>query len=244
MRRIALPALALAVLAACGGGEPDRARERPRLTTVDGKGLEALEAPGRGPLAAYVTRTTWLRAAPGGRPLVRLRRKTQWGSPRVLSVVEQRGPWVAVLAPELRNHQVGWLDARRATRLLRVPYTIEVRLGPRVLIVRRDGRVMARTRIAVGRPSAPTPVGRFAVTDKLLTGSDHSPYGCCALALSGHQPRIPQGWGGGDRLAIHATPAPETIGQAASLGCMRATNGVMRRLVYQIPLGTPVRVRS
>jgi hypothetical protein len=242
MRRIALPALALAVLAACGG-EQDRAGERPRLTTVDGKGLEPLEVPGRGPLAAHVTRATLLRATPGGRPLARLRRTTQWGSPRILSVVEQRGPWVAVLASELRNHQVGWLDARRA-RLLRVPYTIEVRLRRRVLIVRRHGRVVARARVAVGRPSAPTPVGRFAVTDKLLTGSDYSPYGCCALALSGHQPRVPQGWGGGDRLAIHATPAPETIGQAASLGCLRATNGVMRRLVHRIPLGTPVRVRS
>lgn len=241
MRRIVLPALALAALAACGG--EDRPGERPRLTTVDGKGLETLEVPGRGPLAAHVSRTTWLRATPAGRPLARLRHKTQWGSPRVLSVVEQRGPWVAVLAPELRNHQVGWLDARRA-RLLRVPYTIDVRLARRVLIVRRDGRVVARTRIAIGRPSAPTPVGRFAVTDKLLTGDDYSPYGCCALALTGHQPRIPQGWGGGDRLAIHATPSPETIGQAASLGCLRATNGVMRRLVHQIPLGTPVRVRS
>jgi hypothetical protein len=238
-RRLALPALAAAVLAGCGGAEKER--EAPRLK----RGDAALKVPaGSGALAAHVRQTTWLRATPGGRPLKRLKRKTEWGSPRVLSVVEQRGPWVAVLAPELRNHQVGWLDARSATRLMRVPYTIDVRLGRRLLVVRRHGRVVSRTRVVIGRPSAPTPVGRFAVTDKLLTGNDFSPYGCCALALSGHQTRVPQGWGGGDRLAIHATPSPETIGQAASLGCLRATNGVMRKLVYRIPLGTPVRVRG
>jgi len=97
--------------------------------------------------------------------------------------------------------------------------------------------------VAVGSPSTPTPTGRFAVTDKLLTGDASSPYGCCILALSGRQPRTPQGWGGGDRLAIHATPLEETIGTAASLGCLRAAGRVMRRLVATVPLGTVVTIR-
>ena len=64
------------------------------------------------------------------------------------------------------------------------------------------------------------------------------------LALTGHQPLIPQGWGGGDRIAIHATPSPETIGHAASTGCLRTTNAVMRRLVRRVPLGTRVYVHD
>ena len=239
MRRLVPPVLAAALLASCGAEA--RAPEHPRRAVTTSW---AREVPGRGPLAAHVSRATWLRAAPGGRPLARLPAKTQWGSPRVLSVVERRGPWLAVLAPELRNHQVGWVDARRATRLLRVEYTIDVSLSRRFMTVRRGGRVVARSRVAIGRPSAPTPRGRFAITDKLLTGNDQGPYGCCVLALNGRQPRVPQGWGGGDRLAIHATPSPETIGQAASLGCLRAPNLLMRRLVHQIPLGTPVRIRA
>jgi lipoprotein-anchoring transpeptidase ErfK/SrfK len=185
----------------------------------------------------------WLRATPGGRRLVRVKSKTEFGSPRVFAVVRRRGPWVAVMAAELNNGHVGWLDARSFTQLYRVPYTMEISLSRRTLTVRRLGRRLLRTSVAIGMPSAPTPIGRFAVTDKLLTGEPDGPYGCCALALTGHQPHIPQGWGGGDRIAIHATPSPETIGQAASHGCLRARTAVMRRLVYEIPLGTPVIVR-
>ena len=60
-------------------------------------------------------------------------------------------------------------------------------------------------RIAMGGASTPTPTGRFAVTDKILFRNARGPYGCCALALTGHQPRLPSGWKGGDRIAIHST---------------------------------------
>jgi L,D-transpeptidase catalytic domain len=231
MSRVVLPALVLAALAGgCGGDRPSDRATTPQVL-------------GQGHIVAHVSRTTWLRASPGGRRLARLPRRTEFGSARVLAVVGWRGPWVAVLAPELPNHRVGWLDSRRNTRLLRIPYSMEVALGPRRLIVRHLGRVVARVPVAVGRPGTSTPIGRYAVTDKVATGNPGGPYGCCALALTGHQPRLPQGWGGGDRLAIHATAATETIGQAVSLGCVRTTNEVMRRLFRRITLGTPVRVR-
>ena len=85
--------------------------------------------------------------------------------------------------------------------------------------------------VAVGRPGTETPTGRFAVTDKLRPGDPASPYGCCLLALSGHQTKLIAGWPGGDRLAIHATPSLWTVGKAASLGCMRARPGDIRRLM-------------
>ena len=69
-------------------------------------------------------------------------------------------------------------------------------------------------------------------------------YGCCAVALSGHQPNIPQGWDGGDRIAIHGTPATESIGQAASLGCLRAHDRDVKALIRALPLGAPVFVRD
>ena len=81
----------------------------------------------------------------------------------------------------------------------------------------------------------------FAITDGLqpLAGS---PYGCCILALSGHQPHVPQGWTGGDRLAIHGTDAPATIGAAASSGCLRAADGDVRRLMRRVGLGSVVEI--
>ena len=201
--------------------------------------------PGRGALTVRLAGPAVLRARPGARRvLARLKRGTRFGSPQVLLVVARRGQWVGVLAAELRNGQVGWLDASRGVRFARVTYALEASLSRRLLLVRRDGRVLLRVPIAIGRPSTPTPRGRFAVSDKLLPEDPGGPYGCCILALTGHQPRLLQGWGGGDRLAIHATRAEQTIGQPASRGCLRAPSAVMRRLVREIPLGTPVQIRT
>ena len=99
---------------------------------------------------------------------------------------------------------------------------------------------MRRFPVAVGRPGTPTPTGRFAVTDKLHPDSAGSPYGCCALALSGHQTKLLPGWPGGDRLAIHATDDESSIGNPVSLGCMRAESRQARWLINTIPLGAPV----
>jgi lipoprotein-anchoring transpeptidase ErfK/SrfK len=230
----ALAGLAVS-LAACGGEVPAKPKpRRPGLAPV----------PGTGTLTAYVTQAKQLRARPGGRRLVLMKPWTEWRSPRVVTVVRRRGNWLAVLAPELPNNRAGWIDGRRDVKLFRTPWSIVVDLSRRTVTVRHDDRLVLRTLVAVGRPASPTPRGRFAVTDRLTTGSDNGPYGCCVLALTGRQPLIPQGWGGGDRIAIHATPSPETIGQAATTGCLRTTNAIMRGLVRRVPLGTRVYVQD
>jgi len=86
-----------------------------------------------------------------------------------------------------------------------------------------DGnRVERRIAVGVGGPGSPTPKGRFSITDKLPGSAYGSAYGCCILALSGHQTNTPPGWTGGNRLAIHGTNNPSTIGRGASAGsCTR-----------------------
>ena len=80
------------------------------------------------------------------------------------------------------------------------------------------------------------------MTDK-LPGSRFGPYyGCCILALTGHQPNLPSGWTGGDRLAIHGTDAPSSIGAASSAGCLRASDEDLRVLMATVPLGTQVSI--
>jgi lipoprotein-anchoring transpeptidase ErfK/SrfK len=98
--------------------------------------------------------------------------------------------------------------------------------------------------VAVGRPSTPTPVGRFAVTDKLSGRRYSAAYGCCILALSAHQPNLPSGWPGGDRIAVHGTNDPGSIGEAVSAGCPRAKDDDLRYLMRVVPLGAPVIVRA
>jgi lipoprotein-anchoring transpeptidase ErfK/SrfK len=94
--------------------------------------------------------------------------------------------------------------------------------------------------IAIGNPNNPTPKGRFSVTDKLKVTDSSSPYGCCVLALSGHQVDLPPDWPGGDRLAVHATHDLSSIGKPVSLGCMRTQSEQARWLINNIPLGSPL----
>ena len=192
----------------------------------------------------HVTRATALRARPGGPVVARLPARTAFDSPTVVPVVRRSGRWLGVVSDRLPNGRIGWISARARLQGHRSAWRIDVSLRRREVVARRAGRVAARFPVAIGSPSTPTPRGRFAVTDKLLTEDPGSPYGCCILALSGHQPSTPQGWGGGDRIAIHATNLPQTIGTEASIGCLRAPTAAIRRLVETVPLGTVVTIRA
>lgn len=180
-----------------------------------------------------------LRSEPGGPVVSRLGDKTEFGSPVSFSVVETKPGWLGVTAPELPDGAVGWIarDPRRVD-VYWTRWSIHTSLGERSLELRYGHRVVGRFPITVGGPGTETPPGRYGVTDGV--SFDDSPYyGCCALALSGHQyHELPAGWIGGDRLAIHGTPGP--VGGAESLGCIRATDATMRYLFARIPLGAPV----
>ena len=199
--------------------------------------------PPRAPLGARVMRRVQLRERPGG-PVVRaVGTRTGYGSTRVLAVVARRGDWVGVLSDHVANSRAAWVPAD-AVELLHEPYRLDVDLSKRRLTVRREGRVVRRIRVAIGKPGTATPTGRFAVTDSLRIGPESPQYGCCALALTARQPNIPQGWSGGDRIAIHGTTAEGSIGTPASNGCLRASETDMRWLLARVTLGAPVRIRA
>jgi lipoprotein-anchoring transpeptidase ErfK/SrfK len=191
---------------------------------------------------AVLTRRTVLRATPGGRAIAKLRRRTEFGTPTVLAALQERGNWLRVLATELPNGRSGWIPAS-AAGVVASPWSIRVDLSRRTLTARRRGKVVRRFSVAIGKPSTPTPTGRFAVTDKLDFIGGSQAYGCCAVALTGRQPHIEPGWSGGTRLAIHGTRMPGTIGQAASFGCLRARDADVRWLTRRVYLGSIVTIR-
>jgi lipoprotein-anchoring transpeptidase ErfK/SrfK len=199
--------------------------------------------PGNGAIVAILHSATVMRARPGGRRLAAVSLRTSFGSPTVLLVRRRKPGWLGVVSVLAGNNRLGWIPSSSAN-LTRVPYRIEVFLGRRRLEVLRDGRVLQRYTVAVGMPSAPTPTGTFAVTDRLLTHDPTGPYGCCILALSAVAPHAIQGWTGGNRIAIHSTPETSSIGHAVSHGCVRLTLPEGRWLVDHIPLGTPVVISS
>jgi len=198
----------------------------------------------RGAPVAVLERRVALRAAPrrGSRALARIERRTEFDSPRVLAVTRRSGHWLRVIATELPNGQRAWVPLA-AVRVMANPWRVTADVSSRTVSVYRRDRLMRRFDVAVGGPSTPTPTGRFAVTDKIRLDS-HPAYGCCALALSGHQTRIAPGWSGGDRLAIHGTQLVGTIGSAASHGCLRARDEDARFLIRRVWLGTVVTIRD
>jgi hypothetical protein len=194
-------------------------------------------------LTATVRGRPVLYSRPGtGRKRV-LPARTQFDTPRVFGVTRRQGDWLAVQAPELKNGQVGWLRASDA-KLGSTPWTLHADLSKKEIEVRKDGEPVRSFRVAIGNPQNPTPKGRFSVTDKLKVTDPSSPYGCCVLALSGHQVDLPPDWPGGDRLAVHATRDISSIGKPVSLGCMRTRSEQARWLINTIPLGSPIYVTA
>ncbi len=207
---------------------------RPTLSTLP---------PGSGALVALVEHETAVRARPGGVALAPLRLRTPFGSAQALWVLRRAGDWLGVTGPMLGNGRIGWIP-RAAVKLLRDPWSLHVSVQARQLVVLDAGRSVARYRVAVGAPDAPTPDGRFDVTDRLLTGDPEGPYGCCVLALSAVAPHAIQGWTGGNRIAIHSTPETWSIGEPVTHGCLRVTLADGRWLLDHVPDGTPVIISS
>jgi hypothetical protein len=179
-----------------------------------------------------------IRRAPASRTVAVAAWKTSFGSVRRLGVVERRGDWYAVESDVLGNGVVGWVPRTAAVHVRPIRYSVEADLSRRMLTLRKEGRVVFRRRVSIGATSSPTPSGRFHVTDQ-VSGTRWG-LGCCIVVLSGSQPRLPAGWSGGDRLAIHGRPSrSEAFGSPASAGCLHATDRTLRSLA-RLPLGTPV----
>ncbi len=255
---VLIPAIPVAIGIAIGLGQPG-AGAAPAVTASAGftpvpsrpstppsKPAQSNPLPvpsGPGAVVAVLKRPTALRASPGGRTIARLTTKTTFGSPETVLVVRHVPGWLGVVATQAGNGHIGWI-AQHPVSLARITWEVKVSLHARRLNVLNGGKVVQHYTVAIGQPDAPTPTGRFAVTDRLLTGNPAGPYGCCILALSARSPHVIQGWNGGDRIAIHSTPDVASIGAAASHGCLRLTLAEGRWLIDHIPLGTPTLISS
>jgi hypothetical protein len=184
-----------------------------------------------------------LHASPGGRVVARTGSRTEFGSMRVFWIERVQGPWFGVPAPELPDGQLAWIrDDRFALDISQTHFWIDADVSRQILELHYGDKLLDRFPVTVGSPASPTPLGNYFVTDGLV-GKGLGPwYGCCALALSGHQPNLPPGWIGGNRMAIHGTPG--AIGGANSHGCLRASDPDMISLFARVPLGAPVFIHA
>jgi hypothetical protein len=184
-----------------------------------------------------------LRSSPGGPEVAKVGHLTEFGSQRFYWVRKVRGAWLGISAPEMPDGRLAWIrDDRFALDMSATLFWITADTSEQELELHHGDRILDRFPVTVGSATSPTPLGDYAVTDGLV-GKGLGPwYGCCALALTGHQPNLPSGWIGGNRIAIHGTPG--AIGGADSHGCLRASDPDMISLFARVPLGTPVFIRA
>jgi lipoprotein-anchoring transpeptidase ErfK/SrfK len=194
---------------------------------------------------ALLTRSVAVRSAPGrgAHALGRLTTRTQFGSRTAVPVVRRRGAWLGVTSLVTGNHGVGWIP-RSAVAETSTRWHLYVSLEQQRITVSYGDEVVRRFRTSTGVQGAETPTGHFAVTDRLKTGVEQGPYGCCILALSAVQPRHLSDWDGGDRIAIHATNAVAELGRPASHGCAHVDDADGHWLLAHIPSGTPVVIEN
>jgi len=201
-------------------------------------------APPNGATAALAARplhgSVVVRARPDGPRLVRVGPRGPLGGPLVFGVVGVRGRWLEVTAEALPNGHYGWVEFGRDVSVEPVQWELRASLSRRELYVLRDGRPVRTIPVAIGAPGSPTPMGRFAVAEK-ITGPFGPAFGCCILALTARQPNLPPGWN--TRMTYYvAIHAGSGQGAAVSAGCLHATEADVRYLMRTVPLGTGVQI--
>ena len=239
MTRVATAVLVL--LAACGwplaGAAADNATVTPAAQPFP-PGAYGIATARRGQFLAL-----WSGPSTHARSLFLLWPQDVWGGPTTLSVLAVKGAWIEAVTGTAQSDGPARLDnvpvwVRRADVVLSwTRYRIDISLGAHRLWLVRAGRVVNSWTVGTGAPSSPTPIGRFALVDK-VSGADFGPaYGCCVLGLSAQEHR---GALAGGQIAIHGTDHAASIRANLSNGCVHGTNAMLRQLSRRVPLGAPV----
>ena len=118
---------------------------------------------------------------------------------------------------------------------------IVVSLEDRKLALVEDGQTKKIYTVAVGKPSTPSPEGTFAITrrvvnptyhhdGKTILPGPHNPVGSrwMGLSISGY--------------GIHGTNEPNSIGKAASHGCVRMAKADLEEFYEMVAVGDTVKL--
>jgi len=189
-----------------------------------------------------------LRRAPAGRVMGRLSAtRPLTGSPTVVPVIATASgaggrAWLRVRLPQRPNGATGWIAADGAVPAV-AHWAVAIDRSRRRASVYRDGRRVRSFRVVVGRPSMPTPLGRFFVAERVrqARGSILGPW---VLATSAYSRVLQEFDGGPGQIGLHGLAnVGGVLGTAVSHGCIRLGAGVMRWLAARIGPGFPVTIR-
>ncbi len=118
-----------------------------------------------------------------------------------------------------------------------------VSLPDRKLALFENGKVVRIYRVAVGKTSTPSPVGEFKIVNRVtnptyyhkgqvIPAGKNNPVGSRWMGLSA------KGYG------IHGTNQPDSVGKAASTGCIRMGKQDVEDLFEHLSVGDAVEIRA
>lgn len=119
-----------------------------------------------------------------------------------------------------------------------------LRLGERRVYVYDGDDLQISFPVAVGKAGWETPTGSYTVTSMLENPGWTSPFTGEEVPPGADNP-LGERWigfwtDGTNFIGFHGTPNRESVGQAASHGCVRMYNEDIRQLFELVSLGTPV----
>ena len=268
--RVAILTFVLALAAGCGSSEPaqQQAAEAPPAPPAAVVEPPSISDPAKpvqpeprgcagdthglgGERIAYATvaeRETVAYEEPGGKQIATFGVLNEnghamvFGVRRVVLGEDCKNLWYRVRLPARPNGVEGYVHADDV-RLVRVPTRIAVDLSERKLVLYRNGQPILAAPVAIGAPSTPTPTGRYYVNQRLIASDPSGPWGPGAVGISAFSDVL-QDWIQGGPIAIHGTNDPSSIGRAASHGCIRLPNDVLRRVFNTADAGTPVIIHA
>ncbi|MCW6061742.1 L,D-transpeptidase [Clostridium sporogenes] len=116
------------------------------------------------------------------------------------------------------------------TEFYRAIYRIVINTKAHTLTLFRNNNVYKTYKVAVGKPSTPTPKGTFKIINRAVNPG--GPFGARWLGLN-----IPYG-----DYGIHGTNNPSSIGKSVSNGCIRMFNNQVIELSNLVPISTTVTI--
>ena len=120
---------------------------------------------------------------------------------------------------------------------------ILVSIPDRKLAVMEDGRVVRIFRVAVGASVSPTPTGSFEIVTAV---SDPTYFHSGVVIPPGSDNPVGTRWMGLNQkgYGIHGTNDPQSIGKAASHGCIRLRNRDVEQLFAMVRVSDAVDIRA
>lgn len=127
-----------------------------------------------------------------------------------------------------------------------LPTRLVLKLNQRQVEVYRGETLEASYPVAVGKAGWETPTGDFAVISTIESPGWTSPF-TNEVVPPGPDSPLGDRWiafwtDGENMIGFHGTPNRDSVGQAASHGCVRMYNEHIRELFELVQIGTPVTV--